>query len=252
MTATRGCERTEGYSSTPAGEGPRRLLAEVDALDHAISDAVATTPTPNLDVLMAKLSGAANYSGLWLVVAGALALVGGRAGRQAALRGLMAIGAASAIANLVAKHLLPRNRPDQSAIPPTRHARMPTSSSFPSGHAASAFAFATAVSADLPQLALPLYGLATAVGYSRVHTGVHYPSDVLGGAVLGLAVGTVVGESTLHLSGLRRLQGGIPETTAQWRTCVMPAAPVPDKLHVGTRVRDRAGNSDRLCGPTRS
>ena len=114
----------------------------------------------------------------------------------------MAIGVASATANLAAKHLLPRNRPDRSAIPATRDVRMPTSGSFPSGHTASAFAFATAVTADLPQLALPLYGMAAAVGYSRVHGGVHYPGDVVGGAVLGLAVGTVVREATLRLGRL--------------------------------------------------
>ena len=68
---------------------------------------------------------------------------------------------------------------------------MPTSSSFPSGHTASAFAFATAVTADVPILAVPLFGLATAVGYSRVHTGVHYPADVMAGAILGVAVGSI-------------------------------------------------------------
>ena len=81
---------------------------------------------------------------------------------------------------------------------------MPTSGSFPSGHTASAFAFATAVTADLPQLALPLFGLATVVGYSRVHNGVHYPGDVMAGAVLGLTTGTVIREATLR-SGRRRV-----------------------------------------------
>jgi membrane-associated phospholipid phosphatase len=76
---------------------------------------------------------------------------------------------------------------------------MPTSVSFPSGHTASAFAFATAVTTDLPQLALPLFGLATVVGYSRVHNGVHYPGDVVAGAVLGLGIGTVIREATLRL-----------------------------------------------------
>lgn len=195
-------DQSERRRSTPLGDVPRRLLQETDALDHAVSEAVARTPSPTMDVLMARLSDAANYSGLWLVIAGAMALAGGRAGRGAAVRGLSAIGVASATANLAAKHLLPRSRPDRSAVPATRHARMPTSGSFPSGHTASAFAFVTAVTADFPLLALPLYGTAAAVGYSRVHNGVHYPSDVVSGAVLGLAVGTLLRETTLRIDTL--------------------------------------------------
>lgn len=202
MTAPKRSEQTKERSSAPSDdEVPRRLLAEADALDRAVYDAIGRTPTPTLDVLMVRLSDAANYSGLWLVIAGALVLAGGEAGRGAAIRGLTAIGVASATANLAAKHLLPRHRPDRAAIPATRHARMPTSGSFPSGHTASAFAFVTAVTADFPQLSLPLYTIAAAVGYSRVHNGVHYPGDVVGGAVLGLAVGTSVREATLRLGG---------------------------------------------------
>jgi len=63
--------------------------------------------------------------------------------------------------------------------------RIPTSNSFPSGHAASAAAFATAASRTAPVLAVPLGGLAALVGFSRVHTGVHYPGDVVLGALLG-------------------------------------------------------------------
>lgn len=185
-------DRTE--SSRPADVG-RRLLAEAGALDRAVYDAVATTPTPTLDVPMVWLSNAANYSGIWLVTAGVLALAGGRTGRAAAVRGLIAVGVTSATANLVAKRLLPRKRPERPAADTRRGTAMPASGSFPSGHTASAFAFATAVTADIPQLTLPLFGLASAVGYSRVHNGVHYPGDVMGGAVLGLSVGTAVGSA---------------------------------------------------------
>jgi undecaprenyl-diphosphatase len=62
---------------------------------------------------------------------------------------------------------------------------MPGSRSFPSGHTAAAVAFASSVSEVLPVAGLPLRGLAALVGYSRIHTGVHYPGDVVGGAVIG-------------------------------------------------------------------
>ncbi len=87
-----------------------------------------------------------------------------------------------------------RERPDRESagVPDERHVPMPTSTSFPSGHSASAFAFAGAVAASIPVLGAPLRGLAAAVAYSRVHTGVHYPGDV----IVGAAVGATIGEAT--------------------------------------------------------
>jgi len=76
--------------------------------------------------------------------------------------------------------------------PIARHVRMPTSTSFPSGHTASAFAFAAGVGRVLPQAAVPLHAVAAIVGYSRVHTGVHYPGDVVAGAVSGTIVAQLV------------------------------------------------------------
>ena len=205
MTAHGSPERTSRNSASfsSPNEVWRRLVEEADAVDNVVYDAVARTPTPMLDGPMTIVSNAANYSGIWLVAAGLLALVGGQRGRRAAVRGLVAIGATSATANLAAKRLFRRSRPSRSALTGERGAAMPTSGSFPSGHTASAFAFVTAVTADLPQLALPLFGLASVVGYSRVHNGVHYPGDVMGGAVLGLAIGTVVRKATLR-PGRRR------------------------------------------------
>jgi hypothetical protein len=84
-------------------------------------------------------------------VAATLALRGGRP-RRAALLGPASIGLASATVNIVAKRLLRRARPDQAsvAVPADRTVRMPGSTSFPSGHSASAFAFATAGATSCP------------------------------------------------------------------------------------------------------
>ncbi|MET0522993.1 MAG: phosphatase PAP2 family protein, partial [Jiangellaceae bacterium] len=66
---------------------------------------------------------------------------------------------------------------------------MPSSTSFPSGHSASAAAFAVAVGDVLPALRLPLGAAASVVAFSRVYTGVHYPGDVLVGATVGTLLG---------------------------------------------------------------
>lgn len=180
----------------------RRLTGEADSLDHAVYDAIANTPTPTLDVPARWLSKAANYSVLSILIAGVLATLGGHRGRHAAVRGLTAVGATSIVANLIVKPVFARRRPRRSRAIASRGTHMPTSGSFPSGHTASAFAFAAAVTVDVPRLALPLYALAAAVGYSRVHTGVHYPSDVMAGTVLGLTAGTVVRQATLSVGPL--------------------------------------------------
>jgi undecaprenyl-diphosphatase len=69
---------------------------------------------------------------------------------------------------------------------------MPTSRSFPSGHSASAFAFAGGAGRVLPAASVPLHGLASVVAYSRVHTGVHYPLDVLVGSLIGATIAQII------------------------------------------------------------
>ena len=180
----------------------RRLLEEANTLDCAIYHAVADTPTPTLDVPITWIASAANYSRFSIAIATALAVTGGKRGRRAAMQGLVAVGVSSFGADFAAKHLFARSRPDRQTSVASRQARMPASSSFPSGHTASAFAFAGAVAADFPQLSLPLFSLATAVGYSRIHTGVHYPGDVVGGGLMGLAVASAL-QQAFHRSGRR-------------------------------------------------
>ena len=169
-------------------------LRELGVVDRAAYEAVAHTRTPELDGPVRRLSNAANYSRLWLGIAAAIALVGGARGRQAALEGVAAIGVTSATVNLGVKPLARRRRPDRAGpdLVAARHVPMPESASFPSGHAASAFAFAYAVGRHLPGLGLPIRLLAGGVAYSRVHTGVHYPGDVVIGSILGAATAAMV------------------------------------------------------------
>jgi len=77
---------------------------------------------------------------------------------------------------------------------------MPTSLSFPSGHSAAAFAFATGVGNKLPVVAVPLHAAAGVIAYSRVHTGVHHPSDVVVGSVLGTVLAQLTTRGLDHYS----------------------------------------------------
>jgi len=143
--------------------------------------------SPALDRSLVAITRAASYSRLWLLIAGVLAIFGAGQGRRAAGRGLIAIAIAATVANGPAKLLVRRRRPSSRRRPAL--IRTPRSTSFPSGHSAAAFAFATGACAELPVLAPALVPLAGAVAYSRVHTGVHYPSDVAAGVAIGIGSG---------------------------------------------------------------
>jgi membrane-associated phospholipid phosphatase len=179
-----------------SARGRPAWLSDAERVDAAVYAAVATTAPPALDRAMRRLASAADYSRLSLAAAGALAVTRGRRGRRAAALGLASVGVTSAVVNLAVKPLTRRRRPDRDlhGVPLIRHVPMPASRSFPSGHAAAAFAFATGVGHVLPREAAPLRTLAAAVGYSRVHTGVHFPGDV----VLGALLGTALAQGTTH------------------------------------------------------
>jgi undecaprenyl-diphosphatase len=79
---------------------------------------------------------------------------------------------------------------------------MPRSTSFPSGHAASASAFGTVATAS-PEAGLPLSAAAALVAYSRVHTGVHYPLDVIAGSLTGATLAQLTATALSRRHGRR-------------------------------------------------
>jgi undecaprenyl-diphosphatase len=168
------------------GRPARCLGGDLQRLDRRLMQQALQVRSPALDGALVRLTRAASYSRLWLVIAAGLAAAGRR---RAAGRGVTAIAIAATVANGPAKLLVRRRRPSRQSS--SALIGMPRSTSFPSGHSAAAFAFATGASSELPVLAPVLVPLASAVAYSRVHTGVHYPSDIAGGIAIGIGSGAL-------------------------------------------------------------
>lgn len=166
----------------------RRRFRRIGRIDRAVGDTVAALPASKADMGLLRLTSGADHGVLWMACA---ALLASRSGspRRAAARGVASVAGASFVTNVVLKSVFARRRPAAELMPANRRlVPAPTSSSFPSGHSASAAAFATAVAMESPRTALFVAPVAAAVAYSRVHTGVHWGSDVLVGAAVGSGI----------------------------------------------------------------
>ncbi len=201
--------------------------------DAALLALVGRLPTTRIDRWLRVLSTLADHGKLWALVGGLLGLQRGRP-RRAALRGVGSLALSSALVNVVLKRLFQRGRPDPAAVSPTRALRRSLDShSFPSGHSASAAAFATGVALESPALGALIAPVALGVGYSRVHVGVHYPGDV----AAGMAVGSAVALATQRWWQVRPV-----EPARVWQAWDAPALPDGEGLVIA--VNPRSGRED--------
>jgi len=142
---------------------------------------------PWLDRVMIWISSAGGAGLIWLLL-GLVAFVVPRY-RAAAWRVFLTIALAYLTVDGVLKPLVARERPPIKANAEARHLPpIPRTFSFPSGHAASTFGAAVAVSRMWPQMRGLWWALAVLIGYSRIYLGHHYPLDVVGGALFGIAL----------------------------------------------------------------
>ena len=119
---------------------------------------------------------------------------------RAAAAGLFAVGLAALLVTML-KEAFDRARPPLADATLDPVGIVPASASFPSGHAATAFAAAVAIGLVHPRLRRPLLALALIVALSRVYLGVHYALDVLAGTALGIAVGLGAGYAVRMVAG---------------------------------------------------
>ncbi|GAA3830813.1 bifunctional phosphatase PAP2/diacylglycerol kinase family protein [Streptomyces phyllanthi] len=175
----------------PPGRHP--LRDRFLAADTRLFEAVAARYWPGADPVLPRLSRAANHGVLWFATAAALAATRSPRARRAAARGVASLALASATINTLGKRSVRRPRPVLDNVPVVRQLkRQPITTSFPSGHSASAAAFATGVALESRGWGAAVAPVAAAVALSRVYTGVHFPSDVLVGAAFGVGAAYAV------------------------------------------------------------
>ncbi|MEV7194762.1 phosphatase PAP2 family protein [Streptomyces sp. NPDC093510] len=161
-------------------------MARMVSFDSRLFEAVAARHWPGADRVLPRLSRSANHGVLWFATAAGIAATRTPRARRAAVRGVASLALASATINTLGKRSVRRPRPLLDPVPLIRQLkRQPITTSFPSGHSASAAAFATGVALESRAWGAAVAPLAAAVAVSRVYTGAHFPSDVLVGGALG-------------------------------------------------------------------
>ncbi|MGV9346064.1 phosphatase PAP2 family protein [Streptomyces spiralis] len=194
--------------------GAHATLTRLLALDSRLFQAAAERHWPGAGPVLPRLSRSANHGVLWFAAAAAIAASRTPRARRAAARGLASLGLASLTINTLGKRSVRRPRPLLDPVPHVRRLRrQPITTSFPSGHAASASAFATGVALESGGWGAAVAPVAFSVAVSRVYTGVHFPSDVLAGAALGAGAAFAV--------------RGLVPTRAQIAAPARPRAAVP-------------------------
>lgn len=161
-------------------------------MDARIAIWVATHRVGLLNDVFVGLGTVEKLGLLWIVAAVAIGLAGGLGAKRTVLLAVVT-GVTTFAADAAAfgvKDLTHRTRPFV-AHPQIHPLYVVHSSSFPAGHAATAFAGAVVLSFVVPRAAPLLLAVAALIGFSRIYVGVHYPTDVLAGAVIGAAVGGI-------------------------------------------------------------
>ena len=167
------------------------IIEAVGRLDFATFQLLRLYHWPVLDIVMASLSDIAAGAGIWVALTLLIGVIYPRRW-PAAIQVVLAIALTIIVTESAVKPLVNRRRPFESYADTRVYGFRSTTRSFPSGHAANAAAAAYALARLAPEGRAIFWLIALLISSSRIYLGVHYPTDVIGGALIGLGVARFV------------------------------------------------------------
>ena len=162
------------------------MFQKIQTLDIYILEYIQSNfKSPFLDKTMPFVSAMGNIGFIWIALIIILLLT--KKYRKTAIITLGALIMGTILGEGLLKHIIGRQRPPMDLIGIKLLIPEPTTFSFPSGHTTSSFAAAGVIAKYIKKMKIPAFLLAGCIAFSRLYLFVHYPSDVLGGIILGLA-----------------------------------------------------------------
>lgn len=188
----------------------RNRLSHLDRYLYLLSQHKLRTRRANL--FMVRVTQSGTKGTIWIVLCALLFVFGDTRAKGAAMTSFCSLVLAEGVINLVLKPAIARERPYSPRGPGRLRLlliKAPGAHSWPSGHAGSSMAAAVPLAVAYPRFGLVFLALAALIGFSRVYVGVHYPFDVVAGAITGALCALVVLVCTLALTHAGWLPGAL-------------------------------------------
>lgn len=165
------------------------MISKIKNIDKKILMYIAKLQKPFLNKIMIFFTVMGNNGVIWLLISVPMLL--NYSSRTKGIKLIVSLALAGFMGEIIIKRLVGRERPFDEPDFDDVLIKKPITYSFPSGHTSSSMAAATTISFCFPHLAVPAFALGIIISFSRLYLQVHYPSDVLAGAALGLICGLI-------------------------------------------------------------
>ena len=165
------------------------MFNRIKSWDEAVIQKISSLQNKFLDKTMILFTRMGDGGLVWGIIAISFLIT--KQYKTVSLKMLLSLCLTTIFGEVIIKRLVGRLRPSQIISKEDLLIKKPKSYSFPSGHTASSFGVAVVLSEAFPEISILFFSLAIFIGFSRIYLRVHYPTDVIVGAIVGIACGSV-------------------------------------------------------------